>query len=250
MPASLATRLAATAPAPIEPTENQLVVVVSHDCDVCQPDLTKEPWVDLVVVDVLDRAVDGALTFGKNPRLLEFQADIGGRLMAGRVSAGGRWQAPRARLIESGPSGYLNTIPAGIIPAWLSRRYIREAFPDEFNRRWEPVKRELRHVLTTQAHDLNAIYLVMDDVELPEGTDYLLVMRGTMLAERFAITELRTAAQSALDSVATLLSRCVGIDVVDWEVASEANVSLHDVRVMKHWSPYDTLSLSDEEIAQ
>ena len=248
LPGSLAEELVSFTPATVDLTERDFVVVVSHDCDVCQPDLSKEPWVDLIVVRTLGRSVDGGLTFGKNPRLLEFDAEVEGRHITGRVSAAERWLAPRERLATSTPSGHLRTSPDNLIASWLGGRYVREAFPDEFNRRCEPIARELRRVLGSRAQDLNAIYLVMDDAELPVGTDYILVMRGTMLDERYRTTDRRNAAQLALDSTAALLSRCEGIDVVEAALVSEAEISLHDVRVMKRWSPFDTLSLPGEEI--
>jgi hypothetical protein len=223
-----------------------LVIVVSHDCEVCQPTLSKEPSVDLIVVRVLDRGVDGGLTLGKHPRILEFQAEFDGRSLTGRVSAAERWLAPRERLVTTGPSGHLRTTPANLIPMWLAGRYIREAFPDEFNRRWSPIGGDLKRVLGDQAADLAAIYLAMEDVDLPNGTDYVLVLRGTMLDEHYAIPARRTAAQLALDATAALLAGCEGIDVVDAVLVSEVDISLHDIRMMKRWSPFDTLSLAED----
>jgi hypothetical protein len=250
LPSSLAADLAAFSPARIELIATDLVVVFSHDCDLCQPVRSKEPWVDLVLVHTLDRGVDGGLTLGKNPRVLEFEAEVDERPLVGRISAADRWLAPRELLAAMGPAGHLATIPAGLIPSWLSGRYIREGFPAEFNRRLEAIAPELRQVLKANGMDLEAIYLVMDDVELPTETTYVLVMRGMMRAERYGVAERRISAQQAMDSLAAMLSRCVGIEVADWSLVSEAEISLHDVRVMKRWSPFDTLSLSVDDIAE
>ena len=57
----------------------------------------------------------------------------------------------------------------------------------------------------------------------------------------------RTRAHVTLGRIAGALSACEGIHVVDEELLSERDVSLDDIRVMKRWSPFDTLSLTEDD---
>ena len=234
---------------PLELGEHDLVIVVSHDCDVSQRSLQKEPWVELVVARVLDRPLNGALTRGKHPRVLEVGATLDGSAVAVRVSSAERWLAPRERLLGSGPAAFLATEPPGIVPAWLSSKYIREAFPDEFNRRWRTVADDLKRLLLTGATEVNSIYLALDNAELDATQAYVVLMRGVMLAKDYDVEARRTKAQITLGRLAASLSDCEGITVVDFDLVSERDVTLDDVRVMKRWSPFDSLSLTDSDDA-
>jgi hypothetical protein len=234
-------------PRSLELADRDLVVVISHDCDVSQRELEKEPWVELAVVRALDRRPDGSRTAGKDPRLLEFDAIVGGGPMVGQVSASERWLAPRERLAGSVPDGDLLTTPTGILPVWFSGRYIREAFPDEFNMRWSLAEEQLKRLLRTGAGSINAIYLALDDAELDQAQDYVVVMRGVMLAQDYDVEARRTLAQVTLGRVAATLSGCSGIDVVDFDLVPERDITLDDIRAIKRWSPFDSLSLTTKE---
>jgi hypothetical protein len=248
LPRELAIDLARlAAPQSLELGDRDVVVVVSHDCDLSQSSLEKEPWVELVIARALDRRTDGTLTRGKHPRLLELQATVEEVQLAARVSASERWLAPRERLVGWVPAGFLQTSPPGIVPAWLSRKYIREAFPDEFNRRWAQVAEDLKRLLRTGAGEINSIYLALNDAELDRTQDYIVVMRGVLLVQDYDVEGRRTQAQVTLGRLAAAMSGCDGIDVVDFDLVSEGDVTLDDIRVMKRWSPFDSLSLSDPE---
>jgi hypothetical protein len=235
------------APQSLELGDRDVVVVVSHDCDLSQSSLEKEPWVELIIARALDRRPDGALTRGKHPRLLELEATVEKVPLVARVSASERWLAPRERLGGWVPAGFLMTTPPGIVAKWISSRYIREAFPDEFNRRWSQAEASLKQLLRTGAGEINSIYVALDDAELDRTQEYIVVMRGVMLVHDYDVEGRRTQAQVTLGRLAAAMSGCEGIDVVDFDLVSERDVTLDDVAVMKRWSPFDSLSLTDRE---
>lgn len=227
-----------------------LLVLVSHDCDICQGDIDKEPWAELLVIRGITRRPLGDRSYMKSPRVLEFEAHVGTSTGFYRVSASERWFAPRERLSGSSPSGHLGTQPHDLIPSWLSRRYIRQAFPDAFNDRLKAASKDIaRHLSAPGGDSLYAIFLVLDDEEFPPETEYRVVLRGTMLEADFADHVRRTEAQLALDGVASAMDGCAGIVVTDSALVPESEVTLHDVRLMKRWDPFDSLSLPDESDA-
>ncbi len=95
---------------------------------------------------------------------------------------------------------------------------------------------------------VSAVYVQLPDVELPADEDYQILLRGTVLADDFAVPEQRASAELALLTMASILSECPGIDVLNSDVVSEADFSLDDVRRVKRWDPLDPLSLSDDQL--
>lgn len=65
----------------------------------------------------------------------------------------------------------------------------------------------------------------------------------------FAVAERRIEAQRVFDGLVAALDACEGVEVVNDALVSEAEVSLDEIRVMKRWSIFDSLSLRDEEEA-
>ncbi len=242
----LALRLLGHAQAAIELGDDDLVVVISHDCDICQPDLGKEPFVELLPCHVLARRPQGDRTLMKNPRLLEFEVSVDNVPRVVYALAAERWSAPRDRLGGVRPSGYLSTRPVDLLPSWISRRYIRVAFPTSFDRRWKPAERAITRALSTYGEYLNALFVTMTDDELPEEADYRVALRGTMLRPDFDVPEHRRDAQHCLGAIASALDGCDGITVVADDLVSEADVSLDDARVMKRWDPLDIASFAEE----
>jgi hypothetical protein len=212
--------------------ETELGVVLSHDCDLARgPE--KEPWVEIIVVRPIEGPAQGSQTRMKNPRVLDFHGRLDGTPITGRVLAADRNLIPKAHLAGRSPSAFLETDPAGLLAAWIARRYIREAFPTEFDRRWSSARKAIRDHLRATGEYLEAIYLRLDERELGPDEKYVVLARGSMLSDDYLDSDRRTRAQEALDGAMALLGRCAGIDVDEWALLSEADLSLDDVRLLK-----------------
>ena len=223
---------------------SEIAVVLSHDCDLCQgPE--KEPWVELLIVRTVSGPASGDRTRMKNPRVLEFSARLNGDEIVAQAFAADRTLVPKDRLVGRTPAGFLDTVPVGLLASWISRRYIREAFADAFNARWSREKKSIREHLASTGEYLDAIYVSVDDQELPTDTDYAVIMRGTMLSDDYAEPSKRELAQEALDGTAARLAGCAGIDVVEVLLLSESELSLDDIRLLKRWDAFDDISISD-----
>lgn len=114
--------------------DNTLVIVASHDCDITQtPD--REPQVEVVVGRRIS-TVDGNNTNAKSPRTLhiEFQ---GAESTLGEFVITDKKSVPKEVLGAFEPATDAKLAPPGlrIFQRWLASRYLRSAFPDEFERR-------------------------------------------------------------------------------------------------------------------
>lgn len=243
VPRSLAEALAALAPREVILAATDLIVTVSHDCDLCQPDEAKEPWAELLRIATDRRKPDGRSTLLKSPRDLHFRSQIEGVSVVCAASAADRWLVPRGRLATTSPSGHLDTQPADLIATWLSRRYIRAALPNAFNERARPAVESCKSVLAEHGEALAGVYLIVDSDEKLPGDEYRVVVRGTMLETDWQVEARRIAAQTTLNAIEAALDGAEGITVVDSLLRSEAEVSLHDARAMKRWDLFDASSI-------
>ena len=150
------------------------LVVTTHDCDIVCPNLSKEPYVEVLrgrvaTADKLDKQLSG----GRNPRVVHFGFDIGGTDAVLVCSVHDRWPIPRELLLREGPQGQLADKERRLIAEWLAKRYIRAAFPTAFDLRWRNKMRPWQRLLRRYSEWLQGVYLRLDTLaELPEDAPY------------------------------------------------------------------------------
>lgn len=213
-----------------------LYVVASHPCDVVNSDFTKEPHVDILPMKQID-ATDGSFTHGKNPRKLHL--DWNGHAYA--VDLIGRRTIDRRLLAGVTPEGQLEAAAQRVLAAWLGSRYSRPAFADEFNARVDGATSGIGKVLKNSGRAMSGIYVATTLDELPTGTDYAMQMLFCMRAEDFDEPDLWGKVNEAADQIAKLMGKCDGVDLIDYEVKSEADTSLEELRTFARWD-YDWLT--------
>jgi len=232
-----------TLPADVR-NDADLLIVITHDCDLIHGSLENEPFVEVLLAKSSPpESQDGQLTFGKNPRRLQFSQKRGTEDKIFEAEINDRFRAPRECLASVPPDGEraLDQRTAAMICAWISKRYFRAAFPDTFESRIRPKKTWIRDQLRKNGKYISAIFLMVPDKELAIGQPYQILMRGTMRVADFEDNNKRETAQTALDKIAAKLADCVDVEVKEWELVSEQDISLDDLHFLKRWD-YDSLS--------
>jgi len=226
-----------------------LVVVASHDCDVANRDLDKEPTAELLVARLVGQRPDGNLTFGKNPRSLHLQVRGPDGLQWYGLSMGERFSVSRARLLDAEPNDEHDLSAPGVrqLGLWLAYRYRRAAFPDEFNRRAEAANSQVKAVLKANGQYVSGVLIAVADEELPRDENYSILIWMTTAVNDYSDRTRRALSEVATDKIASALSACSGIVVTESELRSEADVTLDDLKLLKRWDDYDTLSLRDPD---
>ena len=114
-----------------------LFVVSSHDCDLVNFSLEKEPVVEVLGAKRVDAGkIDGQQQSGRNPRTLQFRTDSSTGPSMLSCTVHDRWSIPRGLLLQEPPAGNLPPKMRRLIAEWLAKRYIRAAFPTAFDQRW------------------------------------------------------------------------------------------------------------------
>ncbi|OGS28284.1 MAG: hypothetical protein A3J70_12840 [Elusimicrobia bacterium RIFCSPHIGHO2_02_FULL_61_10] len=250
MPIVLVERLQAQKTAPPEiQIAVDLIIVVTHDCDLIHEVLKNEPVVELLLARAKPLAdQDGQLTLGKNPRRLQFRLSQGGDEKLYEAGIHDRFLAPRELLTTAPPDGdrTLDQRTAEVIFSWISKRYFRAAFPDAFESRIHPKKSWIRDQLRKGGEHISAIFIFLTpDKELAAGEPYQLLIKATMRVADYEDKKKRPIAQSAIDKIAAKLAECAGIEVKEWELVSEQDVTLDDLHYLKRWD-YDALSIQGD----
>ncbi len=109
------------------------VVVISHDCDLANDDLTTEPDVELIVGRVVAEA-KGTLAWGKSPRTLHLEMLRDGKTVTVELVATSKQLVAKIKLSSYSrePAFELSAQGLGVLRNWLSIRYNRGAFSDPF----------------------------------------------------------------------------------------------------------------------
>ncbi len=243
LPAALVDVLSRDGLLPWARSPDDVVIVLSHDCDVTNASLAAEPTVEFLRLTVVSTR-NGNLHWGKNPRRYQFTDPHRSPPILYETSVHDRAVVPRERLIGHAPDSDGALAPESLrrLCRWVAARYVRAAFPDSFNDRVAPAVDELRPFLKSAGDLLTGIYLLVVDDELPEGEDYRVVLIATMLDEHFSDSPRRTSAQELLGRVEAIMGTCSGVDLGFTELRSEAGLSLHELRTLKRWD-FDDLSL-------
>ena len=227
--------------------EDSVLVTISHDCDITNESYDREPFAELLAGKLItDSERDGGLEWGKNSRalILPIPENPFGNVFI-RFDATKRFCVPRRLLASHRPiSDGLTSESIYLLSAWVAKRFVRRAFPDEFNRRIAKATTKLRSQFKTKGDVLSGIYILVSDEEIED--DYEIIIWGTMKDEVFDNPEQRRQATALIDQVGEKLDNCDGIVVNESQVIRESDFSLTDLRLMKRWD-FDDLTMRDYE---
>lgn len=227
--------------------DSDCCIVASQSCDILCEDFTAEPYVDLVIARPISGSANGNYTFAKNARRLHLDVTVKGDVGVYEALASDRRTIRRQLLATHGPDIGRRLSPEAVehVIQWLVSRYRRKAFPDEFNARTHEVfDRKVKPRLQRLAQ-VTALYVALNSwEELQSGMDYKLSLLATMLRSQYADPALRAAVEKGMGEIANFFRVCPGIDVDDFAVRSEADVTLDEVRHLARWH-LDYITLRD-----
>jgi hypothetical protein len=224
-------------------TEKDLLVLISHDCDICHGSLDEEPNIEVMVARHLPSCEEnGNYLHGKNPRRLQFWTTVGAEHRLYEMRAFERATFPRRLLAQSAGAGQSVT-DVKLLQRWLARRYHRTALPSAFNQRCTLAQEHLLRVLKTKHKAITGIYLQLSSRdELPEDQDYRVVVHLIVKAATFERAAEHAAAIQVKAAVQKAFARCTGIELEDVQLWSEAEMTLDDVARLVQWDYSDYLS--------
>ena len=152
------------------------VVVISHDCDLANDDLSAEPGAEVIVGRVVAE-LNGNFAWAKAPRTLHAAAMREDQALAVELLATRKVTLPKDQLAAFEPDSSIRLDAVEVLRSWLSSRYRRAAFPDTFVNRMGETKatERLAKIVEKYGAALSFVYFTVDAgamVERAEGDPY------------------------------------------------------------------------------
>ena len=171
---ALAKLAAKHAPRTVTVDSADWLVLTSHDCDLVNVSLDKEPVVEVLRMRVAAaRKVNRRQSWGRNPRTLQLAIEVHDQPVVLSCVAHDRWTIPRALLMREAPAQCLPDKERRLVAEWLAKRYIRAAFPTAFDQRWRSKQKDWQKFLTKHSEWMQGVYLRLSTLdELPANAPY------------------------------------------------------------------------------
>lgn len=219
-------------------------LVVSQSCDLTHESHQGEPYAEILVgLRAEDDAAlkrRGNCSAGKHPRCLHMPIRQDGNEVWFQFLPWDRLFLDRAELADRMPDDARVVLQADLdlLVTWLAQRYVRAAFPDDFNSLLDATRSKQKKLHARLSPDVSGLYARLNpDRELLEGERYALDLLALVPACRGdALPSVANNVQDLID-----LIRAAGIDARG-KVSLEDNVSYGFVRSFRRF-PLEHLSL-------
>jgi len=237
--------------------ESVAIVIISHDCDIAA-EVEIEPNVEVIIGSFVS-SISGNLTNAKNVRTLQiqYQSAAGNRIVELRSAK--RTKIAKERLQEFAPHEdfFMDALSKRTLQKWLSARYDRAAFPNDFEARLKSAKtaEAIAEILKPSNDSIRAIYFDLgkhSDVDhLPSDEPYELEIYLLHVTEPDAREALEVA-----NNVRHKLIGCFkkkhcsadgrwrGIELVECIVVSDEAMTVRQSLTLRQWR-LDHMSLRE-----
>jgi len=244
---ALAARARACAPPGVAFADDDWLILTSHDCDIQNGSLRKEPFVEIIRAEVMSRGNhDRQQAWGRNPRTLRFPIEDGKDSPVLRCHVHERWMLPRELLATEAPLRFVSDKARRVIAEWLAKRYIRSAFPTAFDLRWRRKAKEWTIVLERHSAWLQGVYLRLSTLaELGQEVPYKCHIILAVPASQRGSTDWATRRETLEREISRFWEQFrPGIDCVEVEVLGTDEVTLADIEPYQRFDA-DWISFGD-----
>lgn len=245
-------------------SDNSIGVVVSHSCDIANS-LDTEPYIEVVVGSLLTDSSNGSLTHGKNNRKVHLTLDNnpnGYKTLELIITT--KFLAKKEVLLQFDIQPYdciqLNSGLHRTILRWLTTRYDRAAFPDNFNTlmgRKYKLHEKIKRILTQESTDeIRGLLLRLKETE--KNTDVfhydlvILVLYDTSkdptAAEKVAQT-VCTRITERFEAIPKAVQTNDNADSIHLKQAiaiADSTLTYEQYEKLIRWEPGDDLSMAEE----
>ncbi len=226
--------------------ENDLLLVISQTCDLVNPDFDLEPYCEVLRLTPQEKEPSAHASGGKNSRLLELALEVDGKQRFFQVVPFDRFYVDRHLLLQCRPDAYMDEASIEMVTAWLTKRLVRVAFPDSFDRRWKGRRKQIEKIIK-RLERVRDVYLKIEPFsELDNDQEYVLEIVLLMGAGDFDNPETYEEYARHKADLEQQFVHCEGIDLEAIDLASDAAMTVAELQVLRRWD-YSYLSYRDPE---
>jgi hypothetical protein len=218
-----------------DPSDADLAIAISHDCDIANDDLDAEPAVEFILARVVEKE-DGNCTFGKNPRKLHLKYEHEGKPVVLELVASRRVVVAKANLEAIQPDeAYALTSSRQVLQSWLAIRYRRHALPNSLVERLRSVSSYIEKECKKNSEGILSFRLSYDPTdELPPEEPYELWLSIVYTTDK---AEYQSMAEKVADSLKEKFSELIDktkewgkIELRGCKAVSEMEFTMQDMR--------------------
>lgn len=243
----LATLAREHAPASVVLGQSDWLVVMSHDCDIVNDSLAKEPFVEVLrMCSIHTQKLDSRQSWGRNPRTLQLVI-AGDESVILSCTVHDRWLIPREFLLQEPPLRRLPKKERRLVAEWIAKRYIRAAFPTAFDLRWRSTQKDWQDLLRKRSEWIQGVYLRLNTLdELPKEVPYLCQFLLAVPPSRKDATDVLRIRTELKGEVQSFWSQFKpSIECVDVEVLGTDEITLVDLAQYQRFDA-DWVSFEDD----
>lgn len=235
-----------------EVTDAPYLLVASHDCDIARPS-AMEPKVEVFPCRTVE-LLDGNYAGAKNVRTLHLLHNGEGAQEAIELNAIERFDLEKQSLLAAtlDTSRRVDTIGRSALCQWLSIRYHRAAFPDEFEARLSAAKIQpkIRKILKGTEEHILALYFDLGEYaesELGPKEIYdlliVVVFDPSKKGSTVSATKVRGSIEELFKEKFCTTKGWSKVEVASVEIISSASLTYDQIRFMQKWH-VDDMSFS------
>ena len=183
---------------------------------------------------------------GKNSRLIHFQDQIDDEVVTFYAVPFERFFVDRQLVLSLSPSGFLQDETCKMISLWLSRRYVRTAFPDSFDKRWKARIKPIEKIIKKLKLVKDIYIKIVPFEELDETEKYDIEITLLMDHDCFSDPEIYAEYETYRQSLDDQFSNCDGINLRALDLRSDAEISLRELEELSRWD-YSYLSFREPD---
>jgi hypothetical protein len=221
-------------------TGAEVLLVVSHDCDIAEDNLDLEPTVEGIVGEIVDDA-DPNLTYAKSTNTLHLKILLEDHPCVVQLRAPRKLSISKLSLSSVDPDKKYVLSQKGrqILQSWLADRYRRSAFPDALHKHISTIRKTLHEAGKAAPDAIVGFYMSFDpEIEITnEDEPYELWIA-------VVFDHLVPSADEIAEEVALKISRRLenkfktaegwkSIDLRSCQARSDFEFSLYDAQTMK-----------------
>lgn len=225
---------------------DDMLVLVSQDCDICCRSFNDEPEVELLVGRrSTSTAPRGNYSHGKNPRKLDLLIERPDGRVVYSFSIRERQFIRRSLLADSDrvPNGEIGDGNLATARQWMARRYVRTALPTNFHERTYDRWNRIANKLKTLGNVVRSIHLRLGSrLELPEGEPYSIDVVLIVDPRECPDPTTNTSVIDLVGLFVTELEPCPGIDLGKVEAVLPRDITLQEVSELLRWEDPEYLS--------
>ena len=245
---SLAKLAAEHAPQTVDVDGADWLVLTSHDCDIVNVSIAKEPVVEVLRMRANAAGkVDRRQSWGRNPRALQLELEAREAPIVLSCGVHDRWTIPRTLLMRETPAQCLPDKERRLVAEWLAKRYIRAAFPTAFDLRWRSRQNAWQRLLRKHSEWMQGVYLRLSTLdELPADAPYKCdLILAVPLLKRSAADWASKRAEIEEEVGAFWNQFETGIECVGVEILGTDEITLADIEPYQRFDA-DWVSFEDE----